>query len=127
MTTEHFSLYGVWDCVARRLSCLHLAVTDGLAVRNIIRGYGYKGEDFARSQVLCFGELIFDVDPVVDVEDFASSFSTESSVDFSSYRVVPWTAWRDVESKAELLAPLGLSAGETAEIVRQKINEKVGA
>lgn len=126
VNTQRLGLYGVWDCVARRLKCLHLATSDGLAVRNIIRGYGYEGENFQTSKVLYFGDFVFEIDPSSPVEDFFDVLSSESSVTFSSATVVPWTAWRDIENKAELLAPLGLSADETAEIVREKINEKVG-
>lgn len=121
-------LYAVYDKVACRLSCVHFAQNDAVAVRNIVRGYGYRGENFATSEVLCFGRLDTSFDDVYDVDthlvlnplrDYRDVFAS-SSIEFRHPRVVSWTAWRDIESPSELLAPLGVSETETKEILKTR-------
>lgn len=120
--SQELFLYAVWDKVARRLMCLHLNTSDGSAIRFFITHYGYNGEDFERSEPLCFGRFSCDIHNSIEMETYSSCQKGYSAVDFSSPRVLQWTIWREPESKESLLDPLGLSDDEKKETILNSIS-----
>lgn len=120
--SQELYLYAVWDKVARRLMCLHLNTSDGSAIRFFVTHYGYNGEDFARSEPLCFGRVSCDIHNALEMETYDSCQKGYSDVNFTCPRVLDWTMWKEPESKESLLDPLGLSPAEKQEAVANSIS-----
>lgn len=98
-------LYCLYDVVADRYTHFMLAENDGMYVREMIAHRVSFPLNFEDCVVKCIDE----------------------NWKCPKGRSVSWTAWKQPESEAELLAPLGLSAEETRQIVERRIKEKVGA
>lgn len=100
------NLYCLRDKVSEHLSHFMLAENDAMYVRELI------------AHRIAFPLNFRDTEPFLVIEDF-------NNFDLPDFAPVSWTSWQAPETKAELLAPLGLSAQETIDISRRKIEEQI--
>lgn len=112
------SLYCLYDKVACRYSHFCLANSDGEYVREMIAHRVSFPLNFEDTVCLCLGSL--------DFGEFDSYFSSSNfAFDSSSARVVPWSSWKQPESVADTLVPLGLGTEETVVAARSAIEKKI--
>lgn len=115
------NVYAVFDRVSGVLNPIFCATNDGVAVRYVLQNVAKYPKDL---QILCIGSVHQEFPPVplAEHQEVCLDFSDTSYFDFFELpRVVSFDAWRIPESKAEVLAPLGLSPDEVKEIVDNKI------
>lgn len=110
--------YGQFDRLTGSLKYLHYAPSDSQAILNLLQSTVIP---LTQSDLLRLGELETTLPPVEP--DNILDLNYKDVLEFDWYKVpkkIDWSCVRLPESPADALAPLGLSAEETAEIVKQQ-------
>lgn len=110
--------YGQFDRITGNIKYMHLAPNDSQAVLNLLQSTIIP---LTQSDLLRLGELETMIPPVKPDESIELDF--KDILEFNWYKKpvkVNWDCVKLPESPADSLAPLGLSAEETAEIVKQQ-------
>lgn len=122
MHTVKLNFYTVFDKISGNFIAFTIANCDGAASRYFIRLLPV--DRFDDYEIYRCGEYKLSAPPSdVNQEMELGDNVTLSMFPESHWVFVPWSAWRRPETKAELLAPLGLSPDETAQIVATKQSE----
>lgn len=123
MHTLKLHMYLVFDTISGNIPCTCFASSAGEACRQFIKFL--PADRFDDYQIYCVGDYELETPPVKKDVDVNHRLSVGKEVTLFMYPEIewipiPWSSWRRPESEAELLAPLGLSPGETANIVASK-------
>lgn len=112
-------LYAQFDRLTGSLKYCHYAPCDSQAILNLIHSTSIP---LTQSDLLRLGELETMLPPI-QPDDKDISLDFKDVLEFTWYKKpvkVDWSCVTLPESPADALAPLGLSAEETAQIVREQ-------
>lgn len=115
VTTKE-NLYCVFDKLSGHITQFFTRSSDAIAVRDVIFTLSYPLKD---STLLKFGSFECTV-PAGEI--VANALDCFSNCNWN-LQIVPWDSYKLPETKAEALAPLGLSPDEVKKLSEKKISE----